>query len=155
MGSFQPTQLLSRGPRGRPNLPHYQRITTIPAGHILYLSIGLFGCVYLFMYISIYIEREIDIDSFIHSFIHLFIYSFIYPIRYYALCSQLLQASQFFMLDSLKRHCERLAAGHLDCENVVDTCAYAKVSKWRGLERGVVWNMGRRRTFLHPSVSEK
>lgn len=32
------------------------------------------------------------------------------------------------MLDSLKRHCERLAAGHLDCENVVDTYVYAKVS---------------------------
>ena len=43
----------------------------------------------------------------------------------------MLQASQFFMLDSLKRHCERLAAGHLDCENVLDTYAYAKVSIWR------------------------
>ena len=32
------------------------------------------------------------------------------------------------MLDSLKRHCERLSAGHLDCENVVDTYVYAKVS---------------------------
>lgn len=41
---------------------------------------------------------------------------------------QLLQASQFFMLDSLKRHCERLAADHLDCENVMDTYSYAKVS---------------------------
>lgn len=39
---------------------------------------------------------------------------------------ELLQASQFFMLDSLKRHCERLAAGNLDCENVLDTYAYAK-----------------------------
>lgn len=34
------------------------------------------------------------------------------------------------MLDSLKRHCERLAADHLDCENVVDTYAYAKVSSF-------------------------
>ncbi len=32
------------------------------------------------------------------------------------------------MLDSLKRHCERLAADHLDCENVADTYACAKVS---------------------------
>jgi len=40
---------------------------------------------------------------------------------------ELLQASQFFMLDSLKRHCERLAADHLDCENVMDTYAYAKL----------------------------
>ena len=32
------------------------------------------------------------------------------------------------MLDSLKRHCERLAASHLDCENVLDTYSYAKVS---------------------------
>ena len=53
---------------------------------------------------------------------------FISPLRYFALCFQLLQASQFFMLDSLKRHCERLAAGNLDCENVVDTYVYAKVS---------------------------
>ncbi|KAJ7384423.1 Ankyrin repeat and BTB/POZ domain-containing protein 2 [Desmophyllum pertusum] len=41
---------------------------------------------------------------------------------------ELLQASQFFMLESLKRHCERLAADHLDCENVVDTYVYARVS---------------------------
>jgi len=68
---------------------------------------------------------------------------------------ELLQASQFFMLDSLKRHCERLAAGHLDCENVVDTCAYAKVSICREHERGVELNTSRRRMFLDTSVREK
>lgn len=59
------------------------------------------------------------------------------------------------MLDSLKRHCERLAAGHLDCENVVDTCAYAKVSICREHERGVELNTSRRRMFLDTSVREK
>ena len=53
---------------------------------------------------------------------------FIRPLRYFAHCFLLLQALLFLMLDSLKRHCERLAAGHLDCENVLDTYAYAKVS---------------------------
>ena len=33
------------------------------------------------------------------------------------------------MLDALKRHCERLAADHLYCENVMDTYANARVSK--------------------------
>ena len=32
------------------------------------------------------------------------------------------------MLDALKRHCERLAADHLYCENVMDTYANARVS---------------------------
>ena len=40
---------------------------------------------------------------------------------------QILQASEFFMLDSLKRRCERLAADHLDCDNVLDTYTFAKV----------------------------
>ncbi|CAH3147206.1 unnamed protein product [Porites lobata] len=40
---------------------------------------------------------------------------------------QLLQASHFFMLYALKRHCERLAADHLYCENVMDTYANARL----------------------------
>ncbi|XP_068761197.1 ankyrin repeat and BTB/POZ domain-containing protein 2-like isoform X2 [Montipora capricornis] len=40
---------------------------------------------------------------------------------------ELLQASEFFMLDSLKRRCERLAADHLVCETVLDTYTFAKL----------------------------
>lgn len=34
------------------------------------------------------------------------------------------------MLDSLKRRCERLAADHLDCDNVLDTYTFAKVKDY-------------------------
>ena len=44
------------------------------------------------------------------------------------------------MLDSLKRLCERLAAGHLDCESVMDTYAYAGVSR-KSLSIGYVFCM--------------
>lgn len=40
---------------------------------------------------------------------------------------QILKASEFFMLDSLKRRCECLAADYLDCDNVLDTYTFAKV----------------------------
>ncbi|XP_058948817.2 ankyrin repeat and BTB/POZ domain-containing protein 3-like isoform X3 [Pocillopora verrucosa] len=46
---------------------------------------------------------------------------------------ELLQASQYFMLDSLKRHCERFAAKHLDCENVVDTYVFANLCEAKEL----------------------
>lgn len=48
---------------------------------------------------------------------------------------ELLQASQYFMLDSLKRHCEHFAAKHLDCENVVDTNVFARLCEAKELLR--------------------
>lgn len=51
------------------------------------------------------------------------------------------------MLDSLKRHCERLAAKHLDCENVVDTYVFANVSKSLIFLLFQVW------FFVHPFIS--
>lgn len=51
------------------------------------------------------------------------------PLSQFVVFLQLLQASDFFMLDPLKRHCERLSADHLDCENVMDTYSFAKVRK--------------------------
>ena len=51
------------------------------------------------------------------------------------------------MLDSLKRHCECLAAKHLDCENVVDTYVFANVSKSLIFLLFEVW------FFVHPFIS--
>lgn len=75
---------------------------------------------------SLYYLQAVS-DSYLFSYLVICLFTYL-TLGHFALCFQLLQASQFFMLDSLKRNCERLAAGHLDCENVLDTYAYAKVS---------------------------
>ncbi|XP_015771165.1 PREDICTED: ankyrin repeat and BTB/POZ domain-containing protein 2-like [Acropora digitifera] len=46
---------------------------------------------------------------------------------------EILKASEFFMLESLKRRCECLAADYLDCDNVLDTYTFAKLCKAKEL----------------------
>lgn len=60
------------------------------------------------------------------------------------------------MLETLKRLCERLAAAQLDCESVMGTYSYARVSREFFVSRqGVNYHSYTRLYLVHVVLQEK